>query len=420
MNFKLTKYIIPSVIAMVLVGTYTNIDGFFIGNAMGDDGLAAINIVWPIVAFITSLGTGIGVGGSVIFNNMRGKNEQSSAEQVKSTMLFLLVVVGIATSILFKFIYKPLLVMMGAKGQVLSYSIDYAEVICIGAVFQIMGSGLVAILRNEQKTYYSMVCCIVGLAVHLFLDIVLVDTYKLGGVAISTVASQIIIMLLCFFALKSKKKAKINKRYILPILVGSTSPLGINFVPSIVLLLTNYFALQAGGTAAVSAYAVMSYAVYTFDYIFQGVCDGAQPIISYYNGAGDHQSKRQVLKVSAKILMLFSSLFIFITPALISIMPILFSISEEAAEMMQMGFVIYAVSYPFKATVKFIGSYYYACGRTKVSNLLIYVEPVVFTPLFLTALSHFMGVNRIWASLPVTQFSVTFLGILSLLLSNDR
>ena len=63
MKFKLTKYILPSVISMVLVGAYTNIDGLFIGNAAGDDGIAAINIVWPIVAFITSLGTGIGVGG---------------------------------------------------------------------------------------------------------------------------------------------------------------------------------------------------------------------------------------------------------------------------------------------------------------------------------------------------------------------
>ena len=58
MKFKLSKYILPAVISMVLVGAYTNIDGLFIGKAAGDDGIAAINIVWPIVALITSLGTG--------------------------------------------------------------------------------------------------------------------------------------------------------------------------------------------------------------------------------------------------------------------------------------------------------------------------------------------------------------------------
>ena len=40
-KFKLFNYILPSVISMVIVGTYTNIDGLFIGNRAGDDGLAA-------------------------------------------------------------------------------------------------------------------------------------------------------------------------------------------------------------------------------------------------------------------------------------------------------------------------------------------------------------------------------------------
>lgn len=420
MNFKLSKFIIPSVISMVLVGTYTNIDGFFIGNVMGDDGLAAINIVWPIVAFITSLGTGIGVGGSVILNNMRGKKDDDAAEEVKSTMILILIVVGIFSSVIMKLVYKPLLVIMGAQGQVLSYSIDYADIICIGSVFQIMGSGLVALLRNEQKTYYSMICCIVGLVVHLLFDMVLVEKYKLGGVAVSTVVSQAVIMILCFGALRTKKKASINKNFILPILASSTSPLGINFVPSVVLLFTNYFALKVGGTAAVSAYAVMSYAVYTFDYVFQGVCDGVQPIISYCCGSKDTQSEKRFLKHSAIVLVIFSVLFIIITPALISIMPKLFAVSDKAEGMMRNGFIIYAVSYPFKAAVKFICSYYYACGRTKVSNILIYIDPVIFTPLFLVVLPHFMGMKGIWMALPLAQILVIFIAIIVTRLNNTQ
>ena len=49
-TFRLSEYMIPAVISMVIVGTNANIDGLFIGRIMGDDGLAAINIVWPIVA----------------------------------------------------------------------------------------------------------------------------------------------------------------------------------------------------------------------------------------------------------------------------------------------------------------------------------------------------------------------------------
>ena len=420
MKVKLSKFIIPSVISMVLVGTYTNIDGFFIGNATGDDGLAAINIVWPIVAFITSLGTGLGVGGSVILNKTRGENRHDAVEQLKLTLLVLLAAAGIAASVVLMLAYKPLLVAMGARGSVLSYSVDYAEIVCLGAVFQIMGSGLIVLLRNEEKTYYSMMCCVVGLIVHLLLDMLLVDTYHLGGVAGATVVSQAVIMVLCFFPLRIKKGTRIKCGYILPILVGSTSPLGINFVPSVVLLFTNYFALEEGGTAAVSAYAVMSYAVYTFDYIFQGVCDGVQPIISYCTGSGDRKEERRVLKTAGLILIVFSALFILLTPGLIAVMPRLFAVSETAEEMMRMGFLIYALSYPFKAAVKFICSYYYAVGKTMISNVLIYAEPVVFTPLYLIILPRFMGMNGIWLSLPLAQISVVLLAVCYLIFSYKK
>lgn len=415
MQFKLSKYILPSVISMVLVGTYTNIDGFFIGNVTGDDGLAAINIVWPIVALITAIGTGIGVGGSVLLNKLRGAHNRIGAAEVRSTLLFLLFAVGILTGGLLLLCYKPLLVWMGAAGTVYDYAADYALIVCIGSVFQIAGAGLVALLRNEQKTYFSMVCCIVGLVVHLVLDWLLVERYTLGGVALSTVLSQAVIMVLCLIALRSPERAKMNKRYIGPILIASTSPLGINFVPSVVLLFTNYFALEAGGTAAVSAYAVMSYAVYTFDYVFQGVCDGIQPVVSYCCGANDQQEERRAIRVGAWVLGVSVAVFMALTPALIAVMPKVFATSGTAEEMMKSGFIIYAFSYPFKAAVKFIGSYYYAVGKTTISNLLIYADPVVFTPLFLAVLSKAWGMDGIWWSMTFAQVAVTILGTISFL-----
>ena len=160
MNFRLSKFVIPSVISMVLVGTYTNIDGFFIGNVTGDDGLTAINIVWPIVAFITSLGTGIGVGGSVILNQMRGRKEHDAAEQIKATMIFLLAAVGIAASILFKLTYKPLLVLMECTGTgpfVCCRLCRYYRYRC-----SIPGDGIRACCRSPKRTedvlFNDMLC----------------------------------------------------------------------------------------------------------------------------------------------------------------------------------------------------------------------------------------------------------------------
>lgn len=95
-------------------------------------------------------------------------------------------------------------------------------------------------------------------------------------------------------------------------------------------------------------------------------------------------------------------------------MPKLFAVSGAAEEMMQSGFILYAVSYPFKAVVKGICSYYYACGKTKISNALIYIDPVFFTPLLLFVLPRWFGINGIWLSLTFAQGLVAVLGVLTL------
>lgn len=56
------QYVIPSIIAFALSGVYAIVDGYFVGNTIGDVGLSAINIAYPIVAVLQALGTGIGMG----------------------------------------------------------------------------------------------------------------------------------------------------------------------------------------------------------------------------------------------------------------------------------------------------------------------------------------------------------------------
>lgn len=410
MKFKLSKYILPSVISMVLVGAYTNIDGLFIGNAAGDEGIAAINIVWPIVAFITSIGTGIGVGGSVVVGNLQGKGETERAASARRTALFLLLIVGVVATLMLFFCYSPLLKFMGAEGKVLEYAENYAFVISIGAIFQILGAGLVVLLRCDGKTGLAMLYTAIGLVIHILLDWLLVDQFVLYGVAISTVAAQGAVMAAGLFSYRIRWKKPFKCKFGLEIIRSSFAPFGVNFVSSLVLLFTNYFALRTGGTAAVSAYGVMSYAVYTYDYVFQGVCDGVQPIISFCNGAEDDEQKRNTVRIAVILLGTLAVVFALITPVMIWGLPALFSVSAQAGIFMQQGLIIYAFSYPFKAGIKFICAYHYSNKRAWQANLLIYLDPLL-TPLLLMFLPQLFGINGIWLALPLTQALVFIVGV---------
>ena len=72
--------------------------------------------------------------------------------------------------------------------------------------------------------------------------------------------------------------------------------------------------------------------------------------------------------------------------------------------------MIYAVSYPFKATVKMMCSYCYATEKFGMSNFLTYIDPIVTTPLFLMVLPCFADINGVWGALTVSQITVTLAG----------
>lgn len=400
---------------MVIVGTYTNIDGLFIGNRAGDDGLAAINIAWPIVAFITSLGSGLGVGAAVVINGLRGKNEYALAEKVKPAALWLPIAGGAAATIFCLLVYSPLLTLLGAEGIVKTYAENYSLVISLGAIFQVIGASAVVLLRNEGKTYSALIYTAIGLAVHVGLDFLTVKKFALYGVAAATVVSQAVVAALSLFSLlrRGDKSAKTpsaqecsdkekSPRFALLVLKNSVAPFGLNFVPSMVLTFTNFFALKIGGTTAVGAYAVMSYVLYTYDYVFQGVCDGAQPVFSYYRGANDIHEERNTLYKTIITMTALSVAFVALTPAAIIFLPDVFAVSAEAAQMIKTGFIIYAFAYPLKAAVKFICAYAYSTGKVALSNIITFLDPFLFTPLSLLVLSP-TGTSGIWAALPVSQ-----------------
>ena len=62
---KFWSYVIPSMLAMLLSGFYSIIDGLFVGNAVGSEALAAINIAYPIQVVLNATAIGVGIGGAI-------------------------------------------------------------------------------------------------------------------------------------------------------------------------------------------------------------------------------------------------------------------------------------------------------------------------------------------------------------------
>lgn len=192
LNKKFFSYVIPSILAFALSGVYTIVDGFFIGQSLGDTGLTAITLGYPISALIGAVGTGLGLSGAIRFTILNAQGEtQKRQECFSGTTLLMLLTAGLLTAILFAFA-QPILHLLGARGNMLTLCVAYAQVIALGAVFQLLATGFVPFIRNMGGAAVAMIAMTLGFATNIALDYVFVWALNWGmaGAAWATIIGQ--------------------------------------------------------------------------------------------------------------------------------------------------------------------------------------------------------------------------------------
>lgn len=167
LNKKYFSHVIPSILAFALSGVYTIVDGFFIGQSLGDTGLTAITLSYPISALVGAIGTGLGLSGAIRFTILSAQGEtQKRQECFSGTTLLMLIAAALLTATLFAFA-EPILYLLGARGDMLVLCVSYARVIALGAVFQLLATGFLPFIRKMGGATVTM---ILGFVTNIALD----------------------------------------------------------------------------------------------------------------------------------------------------------------------------------------------------------------------------------------------------------
>lgn len=116
------RNVLPSVIAFAFSGVYSIVDGMFVGQGVGDAGLAAINVAWPVTALVQALGTGLGMAAAVVLSVCIGRRDAAEEHRALGSTAVLLLLAGVLSTALLALLYRPLLPLLGAEGSVLAYT----------------------------------------------------------------------------------------------------------------------------------------------------------------------------------------------------------------------------------------------------------------------------------------------------------
>lgn len=406
---RIAQDCIPTVFSLLMSGLYGVMDGLFVGRAVGDAGLAAINIAWPIAAVITAVGIGIGSGGSVLYSNSNGKGEQERGELVYHQTITLLFAAAMVLLIVLGFTYPAILSALGAKGDVYQKAVEYIQIIIFGAVFQVMGTGFIPMLRNRNLAFQAMVSMAAGVGVNGVLNYLLLFVVKIGirGAAVGTIAAQFVVLVISSYLIYGRQKVHLKvvwqHKMIGEILKIGISAFGLSLAPSIVLLFTNLQCLKYGGDAAVACYAVISYIVFPVQSMLMGIGDGTQPLMSFYSGAKKMEELRFVKKIASIAVVGMGAVFFVIVILVSKYIPDVFGMQMDSQAYFGTGMAVSAVSFLFTGLAKFHISYLNATLQVKKAMQLIYGETIVVAPFLIFLLPYVFKINGIWLSLPGTQ-----------------
>lgn len=420
------RYVLPSMLAFALSGIYSIADGFFVGNELGDNALTAINVAYPLTAFIQAAGTGIGMGGAVLYTISANSASPEKKKLFFGMSVILLTAAGILLTALIFFISPPVLRLFGAEGQIFDYGEEYMRFIAFGAVFQVFGTGLTPFIRNMGGTVTAMAAMIAGFVTNIVLDYAFVWLLPWGmtGAAVATVIGQAVTLCVCagYLVVRRQKPSfrfgKGGARMAGRTLLLALSPFGLTFSPQFTLIFVNISASAVGGDFALNCYAPVSYAISVILLLLQGVSDGSQPLVSREYGRGDVRSARRVRNIAFLFALAVSAVCIvalFFTRKVISG---LFGASPEVSAEVGEILPIFLAGFLFVAVSRISTAFFYAADSSRLAYIVIYGEPVCLLILLLF-LPRLLGVFGTWLSVPLSQAVLAVVAVF-LVLQYDR
>lgn len=407
------QFVIPSVAAFALSGVYAIVDGFFVGNSLGDNGLAAINLGFPVAAFMQAAGTGIGLSGAIRFTILRSQKKQNEVrESLFCTCVLLLLASVVLTGLVLAF-PEPLLHILGARGELLTLTAQYIRVIAIGSVFQIFSTGLVPFIRNLNGSSFAMYSMIAGFLTNILLDYIFVWKLGLGmsGAAWATVIGQAVTAAATvYYLIREKAGLRIPQkaaalrlfRIILPI---AAAPFGLTFSPQITTILMNRYLMVYGGDQAVAVYGCIAYITSITYLLLQGVGDGVQPLISRYYSENRIDYMREMRSYAYRTAFGVSAVCMAGFWLTRNHVGMLFGASAQTSQDVGLILPLFLAALAFLSYIRITTAFLYATEQGALSYILVYGEPFfIFLLLLILPQIPALGLLGVWLAVPLAQF----------------
>ncbi|EGO63837.1 MATE family efflux transporter [Acetonema longum] len=415
----LRSYSVPAIIGMVVNALYNVVDSVFVGQGVGEVGLTAVTIAFPLMSVLMAVGMLVGLGAAALVSIRLGKQDKAGAELILGnafTMIsgFVLVTTGVALYFL-----DPLLLLLGATPEVLPYARDFSFIILAGSVFMHISFGLNGIIRAQGDPRTALLTMLIAAILNMIFNPLFIFGFGMGikGSAWATVLAQAIstAWVMVYF-IRGSGTLTLRRRCLAvdgKILAGITrigmAPFLMQIGNSLVMVIFNFTLLAHGGTSAVAAFGIINRMLMLLLMPIIGISQGAQPIIGYNYGAGQYKRvietvKTAVLAATVLCLLGFTSVQLFAEQIIR-----LFNGNPELVHLGATGLRLFLAMLPVIGFQMISANYFQAVGKAGYAIVFNLLRQIIILIPMVYLLPQFLGLIGIWLAGPISDMGAALL-----------
>jgi putative MATE family efflux protein len=403
---------IPGIISMLVSSFYQLFDGIFVGQILGADAFAAVNLVMPFVIINFSVADLIGVGSAVPIAIRLGEKKEKDASNIFSSACLLILGAGILLGAVLFFFTGDILRLMGADAGLIGQASQYIRVYALCSPVTTIVFAMDNYLRICGRIRYSMFLNILMSALSAGLEFLFLYVFRFGiwGAALGTCLGMMTCALLALAPFVRGRlqlkfgRPRLNSAVLKSIFFNGCPTFLSNLAGRITSIVMNIFLLRMGGAMAVSAYGVLMYVDGFIQPLLYGMCDSLQPAVGYNWGAKRKDRVKAIEKRCfslAAAVSLVMTLIVFLAREEITGLFVqasdqaLFRTAVHALELFAFAYLIRWFSFAAQ-------SFLSAVEKPGYATLLSVSVALVFPLILLFALED-MGLDGIWLNFPLTS-----------------
>lgn len=411
----------PTLVGMAFMASQTLVDGIFVGQGVGANGIAAVNIVAPLWMMVTGLGLMFGIGASVIGGVHLAEKNVKAARIILTQSFGVGFVITVLLALLCLCFPTTIVYALGCSEALEEAALDYLLWLMPGMAFLFWQCEGMMLVRLDGSPRYAMLIQVVGAITNIVLDWVFIFPLGMGvkGAAIATSIACGVggIMSLVYFVWFSstlkfyRLKASITSLLLTLRNLWHMARIGFatfltEIAMSITIVIGNFHFMAMLHEEGVAAYAVVCYLFPVIFSINNAVAQAAQPIISYNYGAKLDKRVSETLHLSLLTAVACGIVVMLTLIACDETIVGLFLRPEEPAYQIAIDGLPWfsTCSIFFALNVAFIG---YHQSVTNANRAMTYtlLRGIVFPVAAFTLLPQFVGTIGLWTAIPAAELA---------------